>query len=84
MTTLEIHDTKGRLTSYGLSCGFIERKQASGVSVTLWREHACYHVRMVECDTARRIFWFSFRTLGDARRHYDKANPSNLAKETQS
>lgn len=70
---ITIHDSRSRLTAYGLSCGYIERKKLGFVSITLWREHDVYHVRAHNHDTGQRVFWDSFDTLFAARRHYDNA-----------
>jgi hypothetical protein len=70
---LTIHDSRGRLTAYGLSCGYIERKKLGFISVTLWREHDVYHVRAHDHDTGQRVLWDSFDTLFAARRYYDES-----------
>lgn len=85
--SITIHDTRGRLTAYGLSCGYIERKKIGFVSVTLWRErdcflHArknCYHVRAYNHDTENQVFLTSFDTLSAARRNYDNVQSLLIA-----
>jgi hypothetical protein len=70
MSYLTIHDERGRLTSYGLSCGFIERERVGDVSITLWREHDCYHVRGHNHATGKRLFWDGYKRLDAARQAY--------------
>jgi hypothetical protein len=62
----------GSLTAYALACGYLENKEENGVSVTLWHEGACYHVRGHDSNSGARLFWDSFESnkLKDARKHY--------------
>ncbi len=66
--------TAGGLVSvYGFACGLVESAYHGRVNVTLWREHGCYHVRAHDHENSRRLFWDSFRTLGEARRRFREA-----------
>lgn len=66
-----IKNSKGRLTSYGLACGYIERYELGEYSVQLWHEGACFHVRLHSTYDGR-IFWDSFERLSDARKCYGR------------
>lgn len=72
----EIYTSRGRLTRYGLSCGYIEQrwtKSAANTQVTLWMEHSVFHVRAHCHGLGLRIFWDAFRTLTEARRRFARA-----------
>lgn len=60
------------LTAYALACGYLEKTEEKGISVTLWHEGACYHVRGHDHNENNRLFWDSFENgkLKDARKHY--------------
>jgi hypothetical protein len=62
----------GSLTAYALACGYLEKTEEKGISVTLWHEGACYHVRGHDHNENGRLFWDSFEInkLKDARKHY--------------
>ncbi len=65
----------GRLTGYALACGYVERVESEdkSISIDLWREHDCYHVRAHNFNKGR-IFWDSFDdNLTSARKRFDKA-----------
>ncbi len=71
---MQAHTQNGRLTAYGLSCGYIDVFQPGGpVWVTLWRECGMYHVRVVD-DEARGnetngvLAWEARRTLTAAHK----------------
>ena len=68
------YTTDGKLTSYALACGYVERHdddyRDSSVSTRLWREHTVYHV-LSDRDTATshsRLSWETFATLTEARK----------------
>lgn len=69
----EFYNKKGRLTRYALACGYIERFEEMGNSVTLWMEHGCIHVRQHSHIHNKRIFWESFENLNEARKRFDQA-----------
>jgi len=63
----------GSLSAYALACGYIQRRDtAPNVSITLWHEGACYHVRKHDHNTGRRAFWHSTESLTEARRVFRK------------
>ena len=68
----KFHNSYGRLTAYALACGYVESKDLGAVHLSLWSEHGVFHVRAHNRGEGRRVFWESFRTLTDARRHYDR------------
>lgn len=70
-----LYTSKGRLTDYGLSCGYIEQKWAkpTHMHTTLWKEHGVYHVRQHCHGIGARIFWHTFRTLTEARKCFREA-----------
>ena len=68
---------KAGLTEYALRCGYvqtIEAHNAAGenVSLELWHEGACFHVRAHNYDNGGRIEWVSEGLLSDARYHFDR------------
>lgn len=66
---------RGRLTAYAFNCGYVEyRLLEDNSSITLWKEHNVYHVRMHH-KYHGRIFWDSFPTLTEARKRYHEAIP---------
>lgn len=79
--TTELHNSEGWLTIYGLSCGYIEKRDEGPVSTQLWLEGACLHVRQHDHSEAGRkryrhthvegrVFWESYELheLAKARR----------------
>lgn len=76
---MELKDKRGRLTAYGLACGYVETKDGYGRSARLWREHGVYHVRANDAETRARIFWDSFATLKQARARYASALTAEAA-----
>lgn len=68
------YNNRGRLTAYGLSCGYVERTETrdGDLSLSLWREHGAFHVREHSRSAGRR-FWYSYATLTEARNRYDVA-----------
>ena len=71
ITKPKFYTSAGRLTAYALSCGYVEQKDYGPVRIRLWMEHGVYHVRAYDHEAGKRRFWETFRTLGEARRHYD-------------
>jgi hypothetical protein len=67
---LELKDKRGRLTAYGLACGYVEKREHGAINVTLWREHSCYHVRAYDNELKACRFWLSFNSLTKARAHF--------------
>lgn len=64
-----IHRADGRLSAYGLACGYVERRERNGISVELWREHGAYHVRAHD-SAAGRIHWSGSTSLTTARQTF--------------
>jgi hypothetical protein len=67
-----IHNKRGRLTAYGLACGYIEQHSTPLGRITLWQEHGTYHVREW-LNEQGRTFWHSFPTLTAARKDFAAA-----------
>lgn len=68
---------KSGLTEYALRCGYvqvIDAHNATGenISLKMWHEGACFHVRAHNYDNGGRIEWVSERLLSDARYHFDR------------
>jgi hypothetical protein len=68
----------GRLTSYALNCGYIERHDTDrdsdvNVRTTLWAEHGVFHVRQHEFGGRGRLFWDTFPKISDARNRFYNA-----------
>ena len=57
-------------TAYGFACGYVKRVSLSNMDITIWHEHEVYHVRGHEFDGRGRLFWDSFRTLGQAKKAF--------------
>jgi len=55
------------LTSYQLSCGYVDVKSKNGFTHKLYREHGVYHVRIFDENSGKRIEWNSYRLLTEAR-----------------
>lgn len=70
---MNIKTDNGRLTSYGLACGYIENKEIKpGIEITLWHEGGPnYHVRAHDFNTHTRLFWDTFTKLSRARNRFD-------------
>jgi len=59
----------GRLTPYALACGYIETKEAGGVTLSLFLD-GCTHVQ-ARSDEKGRFLWESFDTITQGRRFFD-------------
>lgn len=73
---MDFYTKEGRLTSYALGCGYIERVKLDGICTTLWAEANVYHVRQHDFGTDRgRVFWdvFDGNQLRQARKRFDLA-----------
>jgi len=69
------YNNRGRLTAYGLSCGYVERVETvdGDSSLTLWSTYGqVFHVREHSRSNGRR-FWYSYATLTEARNRFDVA-----------
>ena len=57
----------GKLTAYGLRCGYVEHFRKFLTSVKLWEEHSTYHVRVTRDKQANCIIiWECFEKVNDA------------------
>lgn len=81
---------KAGLSAYALACGYLQKATYDDgereITVTLWYEGACYHVRAHEHEapgnTARgRIEWVSEANLTDARDQYRRIIKELFGKE---
>lgn len=73
---MQFYTSKGWLTSYALTCGYIEKHTHNGLQVTLWKEHGVYHVRAHDFNTHMRLFWDVTYSITEARKIYSKAKRS--------
>lgn len=69
----KIQTKRGRITRYGLACGYVERSDADEYRVSLWSEHGVLHVRAHDFKTGVRQLWHSTTDLREARRVFDTA-----------
>ena len=77
MTTPAFYTKSGALTAYALGCGYVEQfnmtRHSVNLSVSLWHEHDCYHVRAHEFDGRGRLEWQAFGgRLGEARKAFKR------------
>jgi hypothetical protein len=80
MTTPLFYNAKKELTAYGLSCGYIQTHTTHGITVTLWKESQCYHVRTHDHNHGGRIDWQTYDSdLTAARKGY-RQQIKNLSK----
>lgn len=63
------YNKNGLLTNYGLSCGYIERKEINNKWIELYKEHNCFHVRSGNLNN-RYDIWNTFDNLTGARKEY--------------
>lgn len=70
---MDLMTVDGRVSAYGLACGYIERATLSETQLSLWCEHGVYHVRAHDFGGHGRLFWDSFRLLSAARKRFDMA-----------
>ncbi len=66
------HTKRGYLTDYSLSRGYVERAARENVTLSLWKEQGCFHVRAHDYKHGR-LFWDSFDTLTKARTRFKEA-----------
>ena len=77
--TARFSTAAGWLTRYALSCGYVERFEVEGRTVTLWYEGGVFHVRA--CDRCTRLAWETVERLSAARRLFSKWRAAVAAKE---
>ena len=76
----EIYNKNGFLSSYGLSCGCIQKHITWAYETQLYKEHGIYHVRNIQTsDGGKRtiIFWQCYETLEEAKKQYKKLISEN-------
>jgi hypothetical protein len=72
---MQLYTKNNELTDYGLSCGYIERKQDNYGQVTLFKEHAVFHVKRISYFVDGRPIqdaWLCFESIKDARRAFKR------------
>lgn len=67
-TNIRLKD--GSLSSYGLSCGYVESWRKNHEYFELYKEHNCFHVKYSKFNVMQS--WTSFDNLHEARRHFYK------------
>ena len=65
-----IYTKRGKLSAYGFSCGYIERKELADKRVTLFNEHGIY---LVNVTNLPNLDWHvkGFNRLADARKFFN-------------
>jgi len=70
----KLRNQAGRLTAYGLACGYVEQFEYNDQRITLWHEGGIvYHVRHHDFKKGERVFWNAYEKLSKARECYDQA-----------
>lgn len=71
------YNADGSLSAYALGCGYVEVAENADYRCELYREHGCYHVRLLDYKArdAGAPFrewrqWQSTPTLSEARRKF--------------
>ena len=75
-----IFNKNGFISSYGLSCGYIQKNVSCAYEVQLYREHGIYHVRNIQTrDGGNRtiISWKCYETLLEAKKQYQQIIKNN-------
>ena len=70
----DIFNKNGFLSSYGLSCGYVQKHITRDYEVQLYREHSTYNVKNIQTseETNRTIiFWQCYETLNEAKKKYN-------------
>lgn len=67
---METHNKQGKLTKYGLSCGYFEREKTGNKEITLTRSHGIYYVSLWDIEKHESIKEgnYPFYKLQDARK----------------
>lgn len=71
MLDSQFYTKRGRLTSYALACGYIEKHYDNSQSVTLWYEGSVYHVRHFDHKLIKWYLDSCYETLTEARKAFD-------------
>lgn len=77
------YNSNGDISVYGFSCGYVEKCCSEDNSKTahFFREHSIYHVKFCDFDKpfnqdhnieGGRRFWYSFESVRDARKCFNK------------
>ena len=76
---MNLHTKRGKLSSYGLSCGYIERYTTKDVRIQLSKENNCYHVKASnKTHEGKWQGWQSYDTLTEARKALSKIKREGL------
>lgn len=71
MKNTNIKTASGKITGYGLACGYVETHEKEAKKVELYMEHECYHVRFFDKgQQIKWIEWNSTRSLTIARKMF--------------
>ena len=74
--------SRGWLTNYALTCGYVESQKKEipffeGVSVNMWLDSGIYHVRVHDFTHGKRILWECKETLQEAREVFTQCLKAN-------
>ena len=66
---MNTHSKNGKLTAYGLSCGYFERKVNGNKEITLTKSHGLYYVSLWDTEKHESIKEgnYPFYKLSEAR-----------------
>lgn len=76
-----LRNKDGLLSQYGLACGYVDESGLGEITVKLYADGDCYHVRLSDRnkelskpfnDSKGGRFWLSFDNLTEARQAYKK------------
>lgn len=69
----ELYNKSGKLSAYGLACGYVEKKQGKEKEKILFMEHSHYHVKSGKPGEFYHV-WEVFERdqLTKARKFYNK------------
>lgn len=62
---------KTGLSAYSFACGYQQIAAIGDVTLTMWHEGACFHVRAHDHENAGRLFWESFDNVTQARKFFE-------------
>lgn len=80
----KFYDSKGKLTSYALHCGYVHRAEKGPIRARLYWEHCCYTVRCIDDSSAiGNLFWKGYQRRANALRAYSQLKKKyNLVENT--
>lgn len=67
-----VYTKSGELSSYGLSCGYVERVDVNNIWLDLYQESNIYTVKSYDYEEHRPILVYVFDNLQDARSIFRK------------